>query len=75
MDPNRGMDWSSQNREKRRRMDDEEVDPMDLVGPAISLLFFYFIFIIIPLLFTYSFHCSSFSQLHGPTLTLSYNKK
>lgn len=32
MDPNRGMDWSSQNREKRRRMDDEEVDPMDL-GP------------------------------------------
>ncbi|XP_022743028.1 mini-chromosome maintenance complex-binding protein isoform X2 [Durio zibethinus] len=30
MEPNRGMDWSSQNREKRRRMDDEDADPLDL---------------------------------------------
>ncbi|XVF00377.1 hypothetical protein REPUB_Repub03eG0280300 [Reevesia pubescens] len=32
MDPNRGMDRSSTDREKRRRMDDEDADPMDL-GP------------------------------------------
>ncbi|XWS74486.1 hypothetical protein CRYUN_Cryun01aG0002200 [Craigia yunnanensis] len=31
MDPNRGMDWSSQNREKRHRMDGEDADSMDLV--------------------------------------------
>ncbi|XVE90970.1 hypothetical protein DITRI_Ditri20bG0118200 [Diplodiscus trichospermus] len=32
MDPNGGMYWSSQNREKRRRIDDEDADPMDLVS-------------------------------------------
>ncbi|XVF81935.1 hypothetical protein PTKIN_Ptkin16aG0002400 [Pterospermum kingtungense] len=31
LDPNLGMDWSSQTREKRHRMDDEDADPMDLV--------------------------------------------